>query len=680
MTLRSDVPLLDVQDLHTVFRTEEGEAAAVDGVSFLLGQGETLGIVGESGCGKSVTSLSIMRLIPSPPGRIASGRVLFEGKDILRLPEDEMRSIRGNEISMIFQEPMTCLNPVFTCGYQVAEAVELHQELPWKEAFARAEGMLRMVSIPLPEKRAREYPHQLSGGMRQRVMIAMALSCRPKILIADEPTTALDVTIQAQILDLMRDLKEEFGTAIILVTHNLGVISEMAERVLVMYAGKVMEEASVEALFDSPKHPYTQGLLGCVPKLHGHGRRLDTIEGVVPGLLRMPSGCRFNPRCPLAADVCYKKEPPMEEVGDGRRVACWLYAGEAAGEARAVSIAWPQGTGHEVTCLSSDDGKKVPLITVRDVRKYFPVERGLFSRVTQYVKAVDGVSFTVHHGETLGIVGESGCGKTTLAKVILRLTEASGGEVFFEGQNVFDLSEKGMRRMRREMQMVFQDPFASLDPRLTVGSIVGEPLEVHRVGAKRERIGRVRHLLDVVGLSPDHANRFAHEFSGGQRQRIGIARALALNPKLVVCDEPVSALDISIQSQILNLLKDLQSEFGLTYFFIAHDLAVVKYVSDRVGVMYLGKIVEMSERRGLYENPMHPYTRALMSAIPVPDPRLERERITLEGDVPSPVNLPSGCRFHGRCPHVKSLCREAEPVLAEALPGHWVACHLANLD
>lgn len=670
-------PLLQVNNLHTYFRSSGALLPAVDGVNLTINRGETLSVVGESGCGKSVTALSIMRLVPQPPGEIREGEILFGDVNLRGISEAEMQAIRGNEISMIFQEPMTSLNPVHTCGHQITEAIRVHRGLSGQEAATEAVEMLRRVGIPEPEQRAREYPHQLSGGMRQRVMIAMALACRPKLLIADEPTTALDVTIQAQILDLMRKLKDELGMSILLITHDLGVVAEMADRVVVMYAGKVVEEADARHIFSSPLHPYTIGLLKSVPRLTGTEPRLQTIDGTVPGMRAMPSGCRFHPRCDRATDSCRNCEPPLLQVGPSQKVACWNHAQEAETPGAHVAPAGTMESATERTPAPTAGGNKgEPLLVVEGLKKYFRVgKKSIFSRETAMVHAVDGVSFTVHKGETLGIVGESGCGKTTLGRLLVRLSQPDAGRIVFGGRDVASMQPGEMRKLRQDIQIVFQDPYASLNPRLTVRRIVGEPFEVHGAGSRAEITAKVQHLLSTVGLSPDHIDRYPHEFSGGQRQRIGIARAIALNPKMLVCDEPVSALDVSVQAQILNLLADLRDDFGLSYIFIAHGLAVVRHISDRVAVMYLGRIVELAPSNELYSSPLHPYTQALMSAIPIPDPNHRMERVLLEGDVPSPVRVPPGCRFHTRCRYAMQECRIDDPELIDLGGGHAVACH-----
>ena len=679
-------PLLEVRGLCTYFRTGGGIVRSVDGVDLTIGRGETLGVVGESGCGKSVTALSIMRLVPQPPGEICGGEILFEESNLLEKTEIEMCGVRGKDIAMIFQEPMTSLNPVHTCGRQIAEAIRVHQGLSGEKAEREACEMLRRVGIPEPERRANEYPHQLSGGMRQRVMIAMALSSRPKLLIADEPTTALDVTIQAQILDLMRKLKSEFGMAMMLITHDLGVVAEMADRVAVMYAGKVVEEADVRSLFAHSVHPYTAGLLRSVPRLADSQNRLATIDGTVPSARSMPHGCRFHPRCEFATDACREREPPLVSVGQSHKAACWL-----AGERASVIVAGVSSPGASPSGSAARDGREGPsaethasggagsgdlLLIADELKKYFAVgrKRGA-GKTVGAVRAVDGVSFTVRRGETLGIVGESGCGKTTLGRMLVRLSQPDAGRIVFDGKDVMSMQPEELRRLRRDIQIVFQDPYASLNPRLTVGRIVGEPFEIHESAKPSEIRHKVQDLLEIVGLSPDHIDRYPHEFSGGQRQRIGIARAIALNPKMIVCDEPVSALDVSVQAQILNLLSDLRDQFGLSYIFIAHGLAVVKHISDRVAVMYLGKIVELAASDEIYRNPLHPYTQALMSAIPVPDPDSKAERVLLEGDVPSPINVPAGCRFHTRCRYAMPECRLSQPELVDVGSGHLAACH-----
>jgi len=663
--------LLRVEDLRTYFFHRGITVRAVDGISYQLDRGEVLGVVGESGSGKSVSGLSLLRLIDSPPGRIVSGRIWFDGQDLLRLSEAEMREIRGNEIAMIFQEPLTSLNPVFTIGDQIVEALVLHRGMTKAQAREEAITLLARVGIPNPAERFKAYPHQLSGGMRQRAMIAMALSCRPKLLIADEPTTALDVSIQAQILELMKELQRDFQMAMIFITHDLGVISEVCDKVNVMYAGRIVEQGTTPQLFTRPRHPYTWGLLDCLPKIDEPRRqRLTPIVGQPPNLARLPSGCTFHPRCPYAWDQCRAAEPPLFQLPEGQTVRCWLYEPSRA-EAPVRLV-----TREELQLQRTVERR--PLLEVDGLVKHFPITRGILQRKVADVVAVDGIDFTVNRGETLGLVGESGCGKTTTGRLVLRLLEPTAGSIRFDGVELRTLRGDQLRSFRRRMQIVFQDPFSSLNPRRTVGSIIAQPIEVHRLAQGREVEERVRHILERVGLNPAYANRYPHEFSGGQRQRIGIARAIAANPDFIVLDEPVSALDVSIQAQIINLLQDLQHDLGLSYIFIAHDLSVVRAVSDRVAVMYLGKIVELADNVEFYSNPLHPYTKALLSAVPRIDPtrRGARQRIILQGDVPSPINPPSGCRFHTRCPYRFTPCDKVEPRLRDIGSRHFVACHL----
>ncbi|MCX8112556.1 MAG: ABC transporter ATP-binding protein [Bacteroidia bacterium] len=569
--------MLEVQGLSVSFRTRSGKIKAIDQVSFSLPRGQTLGIVGESGSGKSVTSLAIMRLIPSPPGEIESGAIWFDSPslgrvNLLTLSEKQMQHVRGNEIAMIFQEPMTSLNPVFTCGDQVVEAIRLHQKVSKKEAEERTLALFEEVKLPNPRRIFAAYPHQLSGGQKQRVMIAMAISCEPALLIADEPTTALDVTVQKTILDLLLELQARHGMSLIFISHDLGVIGEICDEVLVMYKGKVVEQGEVQEIFAAPKEAYTKGLIACRPPLDRRLHRLPTLAD----FLKAPDK--------LTVEEALQAESISEEAYRQRQQKL---------------------------------AEQPPLLTVEELRVYFPVTKGLFARVVDYVRAVDGVSFTVYPGETVGLVGESGSGKTTTGRAILRLIEPTGGRVTFMGYDITRLSATELRSLRRHMQIIFQDPYSSLNPRLTVGATLTEPLLFHRIAAHpKEAKERAILLLEQVGLEADHFYRYPHEFSGGQRQRIAIARALAVQPKFIVCDESVSALDVSVQAQVLNLLLDLQEKYGLSYIFISHDLSVVKFMSDRLLVMHQGKVVESGYSEDIYRSPQHPYTQKLIEAIP----------------------------------------------------------------
>ena len=604
-----DDRVLSVRDLSVSFQQESGRIQAVNNLSLEVRQGETLAIVGESGSGKSVTSLALMRLVEQGGGNIDSGQMWLTRRNRQRvnlatLSQAELRRIRGADMAMIFQEPMTSLNPVFPVGEQIAESIRLHQGKSHGEALAEAQRMLDLVRIPEAKNLLSRYPHQLSGGMRQRVMIAMALSCRPALLIADEPTTALDVTIQAQILQLIRVLQKEMQMGVIFITHDMGVVAEMADRVQVMYRGDVVETGSVEALFASPQQPYTRSLLAAVPKL---------------GAM---SGRSLPAKFPL------------------------IHGGDQEPEQ-------PQDTVHQ---------QQEPILQVRELVTRFDIRGGLFNRVQRRVHAVEKVSFDLRPGETLALVGESGCGKSTTGRSLLRLVESQGGTITFNGKRIDQLSGQALSHLRRDIQFIFQDPYASLDPRLTVGFSIMEPLLVHGIARGEEAAQRVAALLERVGLLPEHAHRYPHEFSGGQRQRICIARALALNPKVVIADEAVSALDVSIQAQIINLMLDLQREFGIAFLFISHDMAVVERISHRVAVMYLGQIVEIGPRQAVFEQPQHPYTRKLMAAVPVADPtHRRRERALLVDEIPSPI------RALGDEPEVAPL--------VEVSSGHFVARH-----
>ncbi len=668
--------LLEIEDLHVHFVTTRGVVRAVEGVSWKVRPGEVVALVGESGCGKSVSSLAVMRLLAKPAGRVVHGRILFEGRDLLKLSEDEMREIRGRDISMIFQEPMTSLNPVLTIGFQIMEPLLIHMGMDMVAARKRAIELLQMVGIPDPDRRLEQYPHQFSGGMRQRVMIAIGLACNPKLIIADEPTTALDVTIQAQILSLMRDLSRDLGIALVVITHNLGVVARYADRVNVMYAARMAEQGSAADVFRQPLHPYTAGLLRSVPRLdQPRGARLETIEGSPPNLLDPPAGCRFAPRCAARQEACVQTLPELMQVAEHRYSAC-LRGGEML-QKGATGLGLQEAAAASSTVKAIEQSN--PLLQVSRLKTFFDVNvgfRGLRGKHA-VVRAVDDLSFDVFRGETVGLVGESGCGKTTVGRTLLRLEESTGGSMKFDGEDVTRADGRQLQTYRRKIQVIFQDPYSSLNPRMTIGQIIAEPMLVYKLQPNRAAaMARVHELLKQVGLFEYMAERYPHELSGGQRQRVGIARALAMEPSFIVCDEPVSALDVSIQAQIINLLEDLQKKFNLTYLFIAHDLAVVRHISDRVIVMYLGKVMEIADRDTLYADPLHPYTQALLDAVPIPDPALEARRShkVLGGEVPSPLAPPSGCVFHTRCPRATPECSRQVPELREVKARHHAAC------
>jgi oligopeptide/dipeptide ABC transporter ATP-binding protein len=682
-------PVLQITDLSTHIQLTKSVVQAVGNVDLTIEPGEALGLVGESGCGKSMTGLSIMGLLP-PGGAIVGGSIKLDGRELVGLSDAELRGIRGNDIAMIFQDPLTSLDPTKTIGYQVAEPVRLHRGASKAAAMDRATEVLGLVGLPRPAERLGDYPHQLSGGLRQRVMIAMALSCEPKLLIADEPTTALDVTIQAQILALLHDLKDRLGMAMLLITHDMGVIAEHADRVQVMYAGRMVEVAETGDLFGHMRHPYTYALLASIPRLSQDStKRLLTIGGLPPDLAQPPPGCRFAPRCSRATGKCRTDEPPLIGETQDHLFSCWHPVPGPAGAtdgtaARAQAAAGrPAGTGQDATAPPVLPGPGAPepgtpLLEVRNLVKEFPVTSGaILQRRVASVHAVSDVSFTVNAGETFGLVGESGCGKTTIGRVVVALERPDSGSVLLGGQDISTLGGGALRRQRRDLQLMFQDPYSSLDPRMRVGSIIREPLSIQRAGTHRQQQQRVFELLDEVGLPRHAVERYPHEFSGGQRQRIGLARALTLSPKVIVADEPVSALDVSIRAQVLNLMKRLQADHGLTYIVISHDLAVVKYMADRIGVMYLGKLVEMGPADDIYQRAAHPYTAGLIAAIPVPDPGVAKDRrgAGISGELPSPVNPPSGCRFRTRCPYARDRCAEDEPQLRTFGPGHVAACH-----
>jgi peptide/nickel transport system ATP-binding protein len=736
-------PVLEIENLSTHIKLTSSVVQAVGNIDMRVEAGETLGIVGESGCGKSMTGLSIMGLLP-PGGSIVGGSIKLDGRELVGLRQEELRQVRGNEIAMIFQDPLTSLDPTKTIGYQVAEPVRLHRGVSKSDAMDRAMEVLSLVGLPKPKERLGDYPHQLSGGLRQRVMIAMALANEPKLLIADEPTTALDVTIQAQILALLKDLKERLGMAMLLITHDMGVIAGHADRVNVMYAGRVVETAEVHELFTEMHHPYTQALLASIPQLdQDASKALHAIPGLPPDLSHPPPGCRFAARCSRASDKCRTDEPSLSGKTYEHRFSCWhpvdgplalavigasgpdaastglagsdtesmreASAGDKVGLADDAPLAdvasasrqVPEETrqaeaivvaaGLEVTAdgrlevaarkieaVAANGDGIAPLLELRHLVKEFPITAGaVLQRKVGAVHAVSDVSFSVPAGTTFGLVGESGCGKTTIGKLIVALEKPNSGSVTLAGVDVSKLRGGDLRRKRRDLQLMFQDPHSSLDPRMRVGAIIGEPLAIQHLGGKRAQRDRVFELLGEVGLPRTAVERYPHEFSGGQRQRIGLARALTLNPRLIVADEPVSALDVSIRAQVLNLMKRLQSTHGLTYVVISHDLAVVKYMADQIGVMYLGKLVELGSGQDIYERAAHPYTAGLIATIPVPKPTAERAKkgAAIRGELPSPVNPPSGCRFRTRCQFAQERCAAEEPLLRSFGPGHVAACH-----
>ncbi len=738
-TAAANTPALKVENLSTDIHLERTVVHAVSDVSFTINKGETLGLVGESGCGKSMLGLSIMQLLPGG-GKITEGSIELDGTDLVKLSHEKMRDVRGNDVAMVFQDSLTSLNPTMAIGEQIAESVRRHRGASNKEARARAAELLGIVGFPSPEERLNDYPHQFSGGQRQRIMIAIALACDPKVLIADEPTTALDVTIQAEILGLLDELKARLGMAVLLVTHDMGVVAGRADRVNVMYAGRMVESATTDELFTRMRHPYTQSLLGSIPLLTQDRKvPLFSIPGLPPDLTNPPTGCRFAARCSYATDKCRAEEPQLD--GDaGHLFACWhpvdgpvdrsqvavtaagttvtegaieaaVQAAEAAGDIAVPDAAEqaamaalkqsgfdePGYDGEESTetqdAAAASDSEATPdtapspetaatngkpVLAVEDVYCEYPVKGGVLRRTVATVKAVSGVSLTVERGQTFGLVGESGCGKTTLGKVIVALEKPDGGKTTVHGRDMSKMRGGELRKFRKNVQMMFQDPITSLDPRLRVGDALREPMRAQGVGNRKQQDEVILRLLGEVGLPADAVDRYPHEFSGGQRQRLGLARALTLNPEVIVADEPVSALDVSIRSQVLNLMKRLQATHGLTLMVISHDLAVVKYLADRIGVMYLGKLVEIGSGEDIYERAAHHYTAGLIAAIPQPDPKAKVNRqAVIKGELPNPRNPPSGCRFRTRCPAAQSICAEQEPPLRSISEGHEVACHFS---
>lgn len=659
-------PLLEVTDLAVDFGSTDTPLGAVDRASFDVRAGETVCLVGESGSGKTVTALSILRLEGQRHGRIVAGDIRFDGQSLLHMDKPSLDRLRGRRIAMIFQEPMTAFDPVFSIGDQIIETILRHESVSRRAAKERAISLLERVHMPDARLRMDQIPQELSGGQRQRAMIAMALSCGPDLLIADEPTTALDVTIQAQILALLKELQSSDGMAILLITHDLGVAAELADRVVVMYAGRIAEQATAEALFARPAHPYTRGLLrSAVPLAGPRQRELIAIPGSIPRLSELPSGCRFHPRCAHATDRCRSEAPELASV-EGREVACFHPFADQRDSALQLRAA---DSRLELSTAPT-------LVEAKELSKHYPVQTGLFGKRGR-VRALDGVSLSITQGETFGLVGESGCGKSTLGRVLLQLEEQTSGQISFEGTDLASLRGAKRREARRNMQMIFQDPYGSIDPRWRVGDVVAEPLVAYERTSARAREARVVELLQLVGLPASARERYAHEFSGGQRQRVGIARAIALNPKFIVADEAVSALDLSVQAQVINLLSELRERLGLTTLFIGHGLHVVRHLSDRIGVMYLGRLVEVAPSEALFQSPAHHYTKALLAAIPAGDPQKRARAVSdsSASELPSPTKPPSGCHFHPRCPAATDRCRTEVPRLSPRSLLRSVACH-----
>ena len=668
-----NTPLLQIKNLHTDIEIRSGVVRALSGVDLHVNPGETLGIVGESGSGKTMTALSLMGLLPQG-GKVSSGSIILDGQDLTKMPLHLKRKMRGTKVGMIFQDPLTSLNPTMKIGLQVCEPLRVHEKLSKRAALARAVEILKRVGMPRPEVVINNYPHQLSGGMRQRVMIAMALVCKPRILIADEPTTALDVTTQMQILDLIDELRDEYKMGVILITHDLGVVAGHTDRVAVMYAGRIVETAPTKTLFTEPKHRYTSSLMAALPeRALAAGTKLFSIPGAPPSLTNLPKGCRFAARCLWATDECRAGYPDLS--GDENHTFSCFHPVQEGDESPAVLQAMmDSGKAEDAVDATGQISHEVLLDVKEASREYESPGSGFFKRDKGVVSAVDRVSITVNKGETYGLVGESGCGKSTVGRLIAGLERPSGGAIELDGRDLATLKGRDAVRIHRDVQMMFQDSYAAMDPRMRIDQILAEPMSIQKTGNARQIAERIMEILEQVGLTEEILDRYPHEFSGGQLQRIGFARSLTLAPDLIVADEPVSALDVSVQAQVLNLMKDLQQELGLSYLFISHDLAVVQYMADRIGVMYLGRIVEEGPAHEVVKNPKHPYTKALIDSIPVPDPEFQHDEsaIKLTGEPPSAVNPPKGCRFRPRCPFAGEECK-VQPMLTDET--HRVACH-----
>jgi peptide/nickel transport system ATP-binding protein len=674
------VALLEVSDLQTHLLSRRGVNKAVDGVSFSLDTGRNLGIVGESGSGKSMTALSILRLIPKPYAKIVGGSIRFDGEELLHKTDAEMRAIRGGSIAIILQDPMTSLNPVFSVRFQIGEAVQLHQHLSGAAKLDAVIESLRRVRVPAPEMRMADYPHQFSGGMRQRVVGAIAIACQPRLLIADEATTALDATIQAQYLSLLRSLQRELNLACLFITHDFGIVAKMCDDVAVMYAGRIVEHASVHEIFSRPSHPYTLSLLEAVPSMDRRVDRLYAIPGTPASGYHEQAGCPFSPRCAWAIPKCHAERPPAVAIKPGHISECWraeeLHASALKPELWQSANDSARRTAAMPVPEAVVAGTPPPLLELDNLQVAFPVRRGLLSRETLMLKAVDGVTFEVREGETVSVVGESGCGKSTMARAILKVQTPTDGRILWQGKNLEEFDDRDIKAYRAAVQAVFQDPYSSMNPRQRIHEFITEPLMLNCDVDRTELRERGRAAMQTVGLRPDDIDNFPHEFSGGQRQRIAIARAVACSPQLVVLDEPVSSLDVSIRAQIMNLLKDLQAKQGFSYLFIAHHLGTVRYMSQMVVVMYLGRLMEMAESEELFNHPLHPYTQALFSAALPDHPDVARTEVVLQNDVANATQIPRGCRLHPRCPAAMPICSEVEPQWKKVAPKHWIACHL----
>jgi len=669
-------------NLEIKYQTRQATLTAIRNVNFEVKRGQIVGLVGESGCGKSTIASAVMRLLP-PNGEISNGELLFNGRDLRRLREDEMRQRRGRDISMIFQDPMTSLNPVFSIEQQMVDAILAHppndQPISRSQARERAVTMLNRVGIPDAAKRIRNFPHQFSGGMLQRIMIAQALQTNPALLIADEPTSALDVTLEAQITDLIRELREELQTSILYITHDLGIVAQLCDHVVVLYAGNVVETGDIFDVFKKPLHPYTQALLRSHPSHQVQAERLITIRGRVPSLKELPVGCKFAPRCDLAQSICFTQEPVISGI-NGQTVLCHAYQADWHGLPPGSSSAVGRPSKASETVVQAQVSETRHIVQAEQVKVHYRDTLGWLGKILGeqqgLVRAVDGVDVAVYQGESLALVGESGCGKTTLGRTILRLEQPTSGDIGVDGNTITSLPQSKIRPLRAHMQMIFQDPISSLSPRKTVAQLLMEPFKIHGIAVDRSQ--KVDELLEMVGLSSEQADKYPHQLSGGQARRVGIARALALNPSLLVADEPTSGLDVSVAAGILNLLKDLRERLGLTYILITHNLNIISFIADRVAVMYLGKLVEVGKTSTLFTQPKHPYTEALMSAVAIPDPELREQRrhTLLKGEIPSPRNPPSGCPFHTRCCYQQERCLTEPPVLKQNSDAtHLVACH-----